>query len=216
MNKLVFLGDSVTDCSRKRAIRFEHCEESYGNGWVAYVFRKLIANQGQVKLWNRGFSGSLIHELRNQPEWWPEEQGQVVRASISNVFIGINDIWHPFWKGSRHNIDKALEDFRDLISLLKTRSDEIVVCEPFALPCGEVTQQWWAPLNELSDGQLKICEEQDVHWLGLQDQLFNDAHGKNEEYLVDGVHPTDLGHRWLSTQWLNFILEIDLLGKQVD
>ena len=211
MNRLVFLGDSVTDCSRKRALRFEHSEASYGNGWVSYVFKKLNANQRAIKLWNRGYSGSLIHELLTQTDWWPESDGELVHSSVTNLFIGINDIWHPFWKGNRHDIPQALVDFRALVSVLKERSNTVVVCEPIALPCGEVTQQWWTPLNDLSAGQQQICAELDVHWLGLQEQLLKDAHGKNEEYLSDGVHPTDLGHRWLSTQWLNFVVQQGLL-----
>jgi len=125
--------------------------------------------------------------------------------------IGINDIWHPFWRENPHQIDDVLHAFNQLVGQLKKQADVVIVLEPVALPCGEVTQHWWPLLSDLSEGQQKICNENQVHWLPLQNELLKDAEGKVIDYLGDGVHPTDLGHRWLAKQWIGYVVEHKLL-----
>ena len=199
----VFSGDSVTDCARKRAQRFANTPQALGHGWVSHLVTTLSAANRQSVIYNRGFSGCRIADLRNQSDWWPES----VQASLTTLMIGINDVWHPIWKQQPHRIAQALAAFNNLVLALKSCSEQVLVLEPVALPTGEVDGQWWSPLQQLTDGQQRICEALDVPWLALQDKLLRDAHGHCADYLHDGVHPTDLGHRWLAKQWLAFVVE---------
>lgn len=210
---LVFCGDSVTDCARKRAARYEDQETALGNGWVHYVHRAMSARyQDQFRLWNRGFSGSLTQEIMTQDLWWPEATEQNVQSSLTTLMIGINDIWHPFWKSQPHEIESALQAFQELLKALIERSQRVLVLEPIALPCGDVNHQWWEPLDDLSKGQeMLVGSLADCEWLPLQESLLKDAHRAYEDYLYDGVHPSDLGHRWLSKQWLNAVMDRQLL-----
>ncbi len=211
MQHLLFLGDSVTDCQRKRAARHANTTAAMGKGWVYYVHHKLVAKTDQITVWNRGFAGSLTHEMNQQNHWWPLSDEASMTVDIATVMIGINDIWHPIWKSRPHDITTALNSFRSLLQTVTTRGKHAVVCEPIALPCGEVTPTWWEPLRRLTDGQRDICREFGCHWLELQEPLLKDSHGRFQDYLHDGVHPTDLGHRWLSLKWLNFIRDQELL-----
>jgi lysophospholipase L1-like esterase len=207
------MGDSVTDCSRKRSAKKDGTIEGLGTGWVHYSHKTITSSQKDIQFWNRGYSGTLTRELLHQERWWPMDNELEINADVTTLMVGINDIWHPFWKNRNHDIAHVLVEFEKVIETLKSRSSTLVVGEPIALPCGEVTQQWWMPLDELTKGQAQICKEHDVYWWPLQESIMSDAHGKSEEYLSDGVHPTDLGHRWLSRKWLNFMTENQLFSR---
>jgi len=213
MPKLVFIGDSVTDCARKRARRYQGTAAALGKGWVHHIDKSLAARFADLQCWNRGFSGGQSADLMHKPDWWPcRVEGMPEAVELSTVLIGINDIWHPFWRDTPHHLDRALEGFRLLVETIKTRSDRIVVCEPFALPCGEVTADWWPLLQALSTGQEAICVELGLSWCPLQEALFAAVRGKPTDYLLDGIHPTDLGHRWLAGRWHSFVVDKNLLA----
>jgi lysophospholipase L1-like esterase len=211
MKNFVFLGDSVTDCSRKRAQRFESELSGLGNGWVQYVNKTIAASNHDVRVWNRGFAGSLTKELMSQEAWWPVEEAQPIEAEVSSLMIGINDIWHPFWRGGAHDVEGAVQACRDIVIELQKRTNIVIVIEPIALPVGDVTQQWWPFLSKLTEAQEQLCKQEGIHWLPLQEALMKSAQGRNEDYLVDGVHPTDLGHRWIAKQWINYAVSKNLL-----
>lgn len=211
MQKLIFLGDSVTDCARKRSSKYELKLESLGHGWVCYTAKTLAARDSSVRVWNRGYSGCLTRELTQKTDWWPDLDDQPLQASIATLMIGINDVWHPFWKNRPHDIDQSIDSARGLIHSLKSRSEQVILCEPVALPCGEVTHDWWPVLDDLTNRQSLLALEMNVHWMPLQEALMKTAKGNHTDYLHDGVHPTDLGHRWLSNRWLQFALDQHIL-----
>ncbi|TCS42045.1 SGNH/GDSL hydrolase family protein [Reinekea marinisedimentorum] len=208
MSSILFLGDSVTDCSRKRAARYQGLPESLGDGWVSKVGSVLQARPQEYQLFNRGYAGCQTHELMSQLDWWPE---QLETADIVSVMIGVNDVWMPFWRGLSHNIDRSLQSFDELVRRLSERAKQVVICEPVALPCGEVTQQWWSYMDELAKGQRALAAQHGASFLPLQDALMSTARGKLFDYMSDGVHPTYLGHHWISKQWLSFVSAQDLI-----
>lgn len=208
---LVFLGDSVTDCSRKRAAKYQQHEAALGNGWVRFVNKTLQAAQTDLQLWNRGFSGCLTAEVMTHQDWWPQVEDQAIRAELTTLMIGINDVWHPFWRARPHDMPAVTAAFEQLLLELKRRSTQVLVIEPIALPIGEVTQSWWPILDQLSDMQQQVCQQQSVHWLPLQNALVQSAQAHPVDYLADGVHPTDLGHRWLAKQWRGYVQTHNLL-----
>ncbi len=204
---LVFLGDSVTDCSRKRAARYEGSQDALGSGWVKKVAGTLVEQDKANVVFNRGYSGCRIDELMSEEDWWPVSHA----VDLVSLMIGINDIWHPIRNGESHTIEQVLHDFDALVAELNYRAEKLIVCEPLALPVDEVTDQWWAPLQQLCDGQKAICEKRNVPWLSLKDDLKKDSEGHFGDYLADGVHPTDLGHEWIAKKWLSFVEDNHLL-----
>lgn len=201
MTTILFLGDSVTDCSRTRSAELDTRPEGLGQGWVSKVNDVLTARPESYTLYNRGYAGCMTGELMRQSDWWPET---LDRVDVVSLMIGVNDVWMPFWRYFPHKIDEAIQHFKEVIEAVKPRCEHLIACEPIALPCGEVTQEWWPLLDQLSDGQRKVCDQLGVHYLSLQESLMTSAHGKLFDYVQDGVHPTDLGHRWISKQWLAF------------
>jgi acyl-CoA thioesterase-1 len=212
MPKLVFLGDSVTDCARKRAMRYQGTKAGLGTGWVQHLNQELSREYNSLVCWNRGFSGCLSAQLMQQSGWWPDQtEGVPETVDLTTLLIGINDIWHPFWRKTPHNLARSLASFRLLIETVQLHSERVLVCEPFALPSDQVTADWWPLLQALSDGQRSICAELDAYWCPMQAELLVAAEGHPSDYLADGIHPTDLGHRWLAGRWRSFTADHKLL-----
>lgn len=91
--RLVMIGDSITDCERK----FPHGEglfQGVGKGYVALVDAMLQAAYPElsVRVTNMGIGGNTVRDLKArwqtdvldlQPDWL-------------TVMIGINDVWRQF------------------------------------------------------------------------------------------------------------------------
>lgn len=204
MRHFLFLGDSVTDCARKRAVRYQHTPKALGHGWVSDIAERMTQvkspqSQPPFTFWNRGFNGYTTAQLANEPERFP--QG-VPCFDVITLMIGINDVWHPLWKHQPHSINQSLTHFECLIKEVRARANQVVVLEPIALPIGEVTAQWQAPLAELQIGQQALCDIHSVQWQPLQKHLNKASAPSYADYLADGVHPTPLGHQLLAEQWL--------------
>ena len=84
--KVVFIGDSITDCGRRG-----EPNAPYGAGYMAMVRNFLIARYPGLNLAfeNRGISGNTIRDLKAR---W-EEDVIAEQPGVLSVMIGINDVW---------------------------------------------------------------------------------------------------------------------------
>src|SRR5205085_5916952 len=123
--RLLFIGDSITDCSRRE------CPEQIDNGYVRLVRDTLCATtpaDAPIVL-NRGISGNKIPDL--QKRW----QRDVLDLSpdVLSIYIGVNDVWHGL-SDSRNgcSIDAYVAGYRDVLN--RTRASlpvcELILCEP--------------------------------------------------------------------------------------
>jgi lysophospholipase L1-like esterase len=207
-SRVLFLGDSVTDCYRDRSIRQPNRSEALGTGWVHRAATEWLSRVPESQVWNRGYSGCEIGELLDQDGWQPVKQGGY---DIITVLIGINDIWHPFDEGSSHRIADNLADFDVLIERLKPLTRHLVLVEPFAIPGSAVTQAWWPLLAELQAGQKALASDHEVVWMPVQADFQVASAGHPVLWAYDGVHPGVLGHQWLARQWQSTLSDAELL-----
>jgi lysophospholipase L1-like esterase len=92
-DKLVMIGDSITDCGRTRPDG-EGLFDPYGSGYVNMVKAFLDARYPQtpVRLINKGNGGNTV---RNLAERWQEDVLDLQPNWVS-IMIGINDVWRQF------------------------------------------------------------------------------------------------------------------------
>ena len=86
--KIVFAGDSITDCGRRERARF------LGNGYVAHLHDFVTSRYPALRLsWvNRGVSGDTVRDLHAR---W-ERDVLAEHPDWLSVMIGINDVWRAF------------------------------------------------------------------------------------------------------------------------
>jgi acyl-CoA thioesterase I len=196
--KLLFIGDSITDCGRKQD------EEKLGQGYVR-IIRDFLAAKDPVHcpiVLNRGISGNKIPDLQNR---WQRDVLDLA-PDILSVFIGINDVWHGLEPGRTGcDIESFTAGYRDILSRTRQQFPEvrIVLCEPSVL---------WLSQHPGANDKLKPYSGR-VHDLAKEFKAisvielhgaFNSANAARPDipWTTDGVHPTSAGHMLIAVTWL--------------
>lgn len=104
-DKLLFIGDSITDCGREHPVG--EGSSGLGHGYVAQVYALLrsIYPELMLRIQNVGNSGNTIRDLKQR---W-ERDVIDLKPDWLTIMIGINDVWrqfdrplsadsHVFWK----------------------------------------------------------------------------------------------------------------------
>lgn len=202
--KLLFIGDSVTDCERAKPDG-EGLFAALGNGYVANVdalFQAVYPDYG-IRVVNKGISGNTVRDLNAR---WQEDVIQQKPDWLS-MMIGINDVWRqydtPFIKEWHVYLDEYEETLRKLVTETKPLVKGLVLMTPFYIEINEAD-----PMRRTMDqyGQVvkKIADETGCLFVNTQ-EAFN--HVLQELYSAtlawDRVHPTAAGHMVLARAFLN-------------
>lgn len=204
--KILFLGDSITDMSRK--YNSDGLIESYGDSYVFFVAGKLLSENPQAyQIINRGIGGNRIVDLyaRIKRDVWNE------KPDVLSILIGVNDVWHEFAE-QPNGVDLVRWEkiYRMLIEETKEKlpNTKIIICEPFVLR-GRATEYG----NRYEDFQIvkkyatkakEIAEDYRLSFVPLQ-KKFDEAAEKfgGTYYLYDGVHPDVAGAALIAKEWLS-------------
>ena len=195
--KLLFIGDSITDCGRQAD------PEQMGQGYVRNLDDYFKARHTAVapRVVNRGISGNKVTDLAAR---W-ERNVIAERPDVLSVKIGINDVWHGLSGGPGVPINEYLDVYRKLLNRVwdALPECEIVLCEPSVI---------WPPSAEGGNEALQPY----VHAVRELGREFGAAavvplHGAfvrareqrpDVEWTYDGVHPTSAGHLLIALSWL--------------
>ncbi len=131
--KILFQGDSITDCDRRSTT-----PEGLGAGYVAEAAKAL--DPATIEVINRGISGKRVEDL--YARWKPDALH--LRPDVISILIGVNDTWHEFLGGNGVEVDRYASIYRLLLEWTKDVLPDVrlVLCEPFVLPCGVVGEGW--------------------------------------------------------------------------
>jgi len=114
--KLLFIGDSITDCDRSRPDG-EGLFDATGRGYVTIVNALLTSTYPElgIRVVNKGISGNTVRDLKAR--WETDVIDQ--KPDWLSIMIGINDVWRqydvPFIKDWHVYIDEYEETLRELV-----------------------------------------------------------------------------------------------------
>lgn len=205
-SRIVFTGDSITDCGRARPYG-DNVRDTLGNGYVALLDAMIAAIQPDLRLSiiNTGVSGDTVRDLAYR---W-ERDVLAHKPDWVSVMIGINDVWRQF------DTDPALlrpvtdTEYRATLTKLlneaKPRVAGIVVMTPFYLEADPHD-----PMRSARDRYAVIAEEvaheQGALLVDTQQALERVLPYRGRNRLApDGVHPTPAGHMTLALAWLRTV-----------
>ena len=207
MKKILFQGDSITDCGRSREVPTD-----VGNGYPYLVRAHYgLERPGQFEIMNRGVSGNRSVDVYAR-----------IKADIINlkpdylsILMGVNDVWHELAIGNGVATPKFEKIYTMLIEeVLEELPDvKLMILEPYALP-GAATE------GTLEDGRDKytvfrketeekaaacrrVAEKFGIPFVPLQAKLdeMQVSYG-TESVSVDGVHPNVTGHLLIARAWM--------------
>jgi lysophospholipase L1-like esterase len=106
------------------------------------------------------------------------------------------------------SLEKYEETYDKLLEQTKTAFPNIlfVLCEPFILKGGKVTENWEAYHSDIVQRQTvvrKLAEKYNTVFVGFQ-EVFDKACEKAPAgyWIWDGVHPTVAGHELMTREWI--------------
>jgi len=201
---VLFQGDSITDCGRDR--NATAVNDGLGQGYALLVAAQLLESRpgDGLKFLNRGVSGNRIVDL------YARIKSEIInlRPTILSVLIGVNDTWHEFGSGNGVAVPKYERVYRECLSEVRVALPNVrfVLCEPFVLRCGVVTDDWMAEINQRRDVVKKLADEFQAVFVPFQ-TIFDDAvrRAPPTDWAADGVHPTYAGHMLMARTWLKTV-----------
>ena len=208
LNVILFQGDSITDAGRSRMSSGPNSPEGMGFGYTRLIMDHVLEDfpdQG-LRFFNRGISGNRIQDLAAR---W-EHDALRLEPDLISILIGINDTLNYFYMGLGSNPEVFQRIYHQI--LLSTRSvlpdTALVLCEPFMLLAGEVTEEGEKDLSQRQGFIRELAEEFDAIYIPFQATLDEAVSGGIPAYqlLEDGVHPTQRGHRLLADCWIENVL----------
>lgn len=189
--KIVFIGDSVTDCGRDRSD-----EKSLGNGYVKILSDKLLPlypDEG-IELINKGRSGDEVSDVLARVD----EDVIAYNPDAVVMMIGINDVLHHFRDGKTLDLKKFADDFEELMLRFQDANIPVILLEPFLLPAPDKRR-----MRALFNQELAIISEIGMRYATdfvFLDEMFNGVAQSIPyvEFSTDGIHPTHRASRLIA------------------
>jgi lysophospholipase L1-like esterase len=204
--KLLFIGDSITDCDRARPVGEGH-GNALGYGYVAFVNALLQAVYPDlgVRVVNMGISGNTVRDLKAR--WRQDVLDQ--KPDWLSVMIGINDVWRqydsPFIKEWHVHIDEYEQTLRELVRGTKASVPNIVLMTPFYLESNR-QDEMRATMDRYGEVVRKVAEDNGCLFVDTQaafDRVLAELYSATLAW--DRVHPSAAGHMVLARAFLRAV-----------
>ena len=210
-NIILFQGDSITDWGRTRSREnTPNDSQCLGSGYVLLTAAKILAEYPKDKpvIYNRGISGNKVFQLA---ERWDKDCISLKPALVS-ILVGVNDYWHTLTEKYNGTLETYQNDYRALLERTKKELPGVtlVICEPFVLKCGSVTQGWFPAFDGYRAAAKNLAEEFKTIFVPLQ-STFDEAvkNAPPQYWTIDGVHPTVAGACLMAKTWLKTVFGIN-------
>lgn len=204
--RILFQGDSITDCGRDRNDFY-----GMGNGYANLIKAALGTDcPGEYEFINRGVSGDRIVDLYARIK----RDFINLKPDYASIFIGVNDTWHEI--GGQNGVDTA--KFEKIYTMLIDEIQaacpgiKLMIIAPYVLEgpktCNieEIPDRWnrfRADVAEKAVVAKKIAEKYNLPVIELQPAFDNACKNTDPTYwAADGVHPTACGHEIIKRLWL--------------
>jgi len=206
MKRIVFWGDSITDCGRNRNDLY-----NLGEGYANLIRADLgYRCPGEYEFMNHGIGGNRIVDLYARIKagflnWTPD---------YASIYVGVNDAWHEiaykngiatakFEKLYEMMLDEILEALPDIKLMLIAPFvlEGYNTCNTEEIP--DRLERFRVDVAEKAAVTKKMAEKYNLPLIELQ-PAFDAAleRAPAEYWAYDGVHPTPCGHEIIKRLWL--------------
>lgn len=202
--RILFQGDSITDALRNR-----ENDQYRGVGYATLVSAKLgFEHPGEYEFINRGVSGNRITNLVTRMK----ADMINLKPDVMSILIGVNDVWHEVQR--QNGVDTQLYEklYNILIEELKAALPNlrIMIMEPFVLQGTATLENWEVFRSEVEQraaAAKRVAEKNGLEFIPLQAKMDDAATIAPADYwLMDGVHPTAMGHELIAREWIKAFL----------
>ncbi|MES2308487.1 MAG: SGNH/GDSL hydrolase family protein [Verrucomicrobiota bacterium] len=204
--KLLMIGDSITDCERVRPIG-EGRMEGYGKGYVSLVnaFIQTSYPERRIRVVNMGISANTVRDLKAR---WQTDVLDLKPDWVS-IMIGINDVWRTFHSPQMPERHVPLPEYEktltDLLNKTLPKVKGAVLMTPFF-----IENNHGDPMRTMMDlygaSVKKIAKKFDLPCVDTQaafDHVLKSMHSSALAW--DRIHPETVGHMVIARAFLKTI-----------
>lgn len=201
MKKILFQGDSITDCGR-------------GNG-LGLGYPNLVASAlgcdfpGEYEFINRGISGNRVVDLLAR---WKADCINLEPDFIS-IMIGVNDVWHELGGKNGVPADRYEVVYDMLLGDIKAAlpDTKILLLTPY-VTAGTATDDnidyFRTEVAKRREVVFKLADKYDLPVIDLWEKFDKCCETSDASlWTVDGVHPTPAGHEMIKRAWIEEFLK---------
>lgn len=219
--KILFQGDSLTDCGRARDN--DKANVHLGNGYVNMICGELVASNPQAgyEVYNRGIGGNRIADLYAR---WIEDALNP-EYDLLSMLCGVNDVGF----GLRLNCGSDAERFEDIYDRMlgevkKTHPEaRLLLVEPFLFrmphqdgPRGDdINRDWdiWSrEIRKRGAATERLARKYGAVFLPMFDHFEAlSAQFGPQTYSIDCIHLTPAGNHVLARRWIDAARENGLI-----
>lgn len=203
--KVVFIGDSVTDSGRKRPVG-DGLWEGTGTGYVRLIesFLNVYYPERLVHIVNMGISGNTSTELLARFD----ADAVGLTPDFIVICIGFNDVWRYFDCPTFQEQVSLNEYSNNINSMLKKCSDRKInpiLMTPYYLE-SNLIDPMRKKMDEYRSACISIAAQNGVECLDLQKAFDRLLEFRYPAYIAwDRVHPGHTGSMLIAVEFLKFI-----------
>ncbi|MCB1069758.1 MAG: SGNH/GDSL hydrolase family protein [Kiritimatiellae bacterium] len=199
--RLLFIGDSITDCGRREDER-----RSLGCGYVAMITDLLTAlyPRQPVEIINRGIGGDRVVDL--EARW--DEDVIALNPDWLSISIGINDIWRGLSplaevRAQAIHVDHYRDTYRKLLQRVVTETKARIILMETSIIDEDLASQGNQRSIEYNRVVQDLADEFKADLIPIN-RAFREAIAAHPgmAWTTDGVHPHPNGHMLMAVTWL--------------
>ncbi|HIE25925.1 TPA: GDSL family lipase [Candidatus Poribacteria bacterium] len=190
--KVVFIGDSITDCGRRGNFA------PFGNGYVKFAIDLITARypERHITYFNEGIGGNTVLDLHNR--WNSDVLAH--KPDWLTVKIGINDLHRTLGQTQALPSEKYEQLYREILQLAREQTQaRLVLIDPFYVSAETDTNTQQGLVLSMLTGYLDVVEKLAKEFDALhvythekfQGQL---RHRPAGHFCPEPVHPYLSGH----------------------
>jgi lysophospholipase L1-like esterase len=182
-------GDSITDAGRRDD------PAHLGSGYVRDLAHGHLSGS---RVTNTGVGGDRLRDL--EARWGADVLS--VPSHVLSVYIGVNDTWRRFDQGEVTEAAEFEAGLRRLLEPWVALGAFLVLVEPFVLPVQPGQESWHIDLHPKQEAVRAVAADVGAAFVPLATTMADRASELGAAALVvDGVHPTPLGHTVIAEAW---------------
>jgi len=204
--KIVFIGDSITDCERARPVG-EGTGDSLGRSYVSIVNAMLtvIYPTQNIRVVNMGISGNTTRELVDR---WQTDVLDLEPDWLT-IMIGINDVWRHFNRPLMPEVHVGIQEYEEnLLKLTQSsqaQGSRLILMSPFYLETNR-EDAMRKMMDQYGQAAQRVAKQCDAIFVDIQ-AAFDEylSHHYTTKLAMDRVHPNMIGHLIIARAWLNAV-----------
>ena len=191
-SRIVFIGDSITDVKFNSRFRFKFRVKNIYATQLKKRFRKYSK---KINVDIKGIASNRTYHVYDRLT----KDCINLKPDVVIILIGVNDAWENYGPENYPPLLRPMEPhIREIFRRLRAElpDAQILYIMPFLIDAVEEKFPFHKILDEYRELLKAVALEHGATVIDMQ-EVFNDAQKTTapKDLAVDGIHPTDLGHK---------------------